>query len=410
MNDRNRPTASELGIGRQVNLPSEQRATSQNWTLAPYNRWTFQRVQEFTNTTRVPRAPQTIGLKFETCDLNNITFTDSNGHQSTIDEMLTRTWTDGFLVMHRGKVLTEQYFNGMKPETLHLMMSCSKSFTSALAGIYIESGQLDPSSLITEYIPELANTGFAGASVQQALDMRVGVKFSEDYDDLNGDWRQLEVATGWRPPAPDYSGPSDFIEYAQTLDELEAEHGGTFHYKSILTDILGICLERVTGRPFNDLFAEHIWHPIGAEQELVSIVDSAGTAVFEGGFNVCLRDFGRFADLICNGGRCNDRQLVPASWIDECRSADTELIQAFALSDYGEAFPGHAYHNKWWIRDTDRGVIMALGIHGQTLFIDPQREFVVAKFSSQPGQADITMATDQMLGFEAIVDAIHLNI
>ena len=65
---------------------------------------------------------------------------------------------------------------------------------------------------------------------------------------------------------------------------------------------------------------------------------------------------------------------------------------------------------KWWIRDTDRGVIMALGIHGQTPFIDPQREFVVAKFSSQPGQADITMATDQMLGFEAIVDAIHLNI
>ena len=150
------------------------------------------------------------------------------------------------------------------------------------------------------------------------------------------------------------------------------------------------------------MFYQHIWNPIGAEHDLVSIVDDAGNAVFEGGFNCCLRDFARFAWSICQGGQYEGQQLVPSVWIDECRFAGSELVSAFAQSDYGDVLPNHAYHNQWWVRDPERGVIMALGIHGQTLYIDPQSEFVVAKFSSQPNQDDIAMALDQIHAFEAI--------
>jgi CubicO group peptidase (beta-lactamase class C family) len=399
-------TAAELGIGKGSYLPTNQRADSQNWTLAPWNRWTFQRVQQFTRTTRVPRSENTSELTVNLKDFAELAFEDSLGRPCTISEMLTRTWTDGFLVMHKGIVLVEQYFNGMTPDTLHLMMSCSKSFTSALAGIYIEQGVLDPGAQLTTYIPELAGTGFEGATLQQVLDMRVGVKFSEDYDDLEADWRLCEVATGWREADADYNGPRDMISYMQTLKERESGHGEVFHYKSILTDVLGLCLQRATGRQFADLLYEHIWNPMGTEQELVSIIDSGGDAVFEGGFNCCLRDFARFAQLICQGGQYKGQQHVPTSWIDECRFASEDLVEAFAQSQYGEVFPNHAYHNKWWVRDPRRGVIMALGIHGQTLYIDPENEFVVAKFSTQPDQANTTMALDQMLAFEAVVEML----
>ena len=395
-------TAAELGIGQGAELPPEQRADNQNWTLAPWNRWSFQRVQHFTRTTRVPRAEVTSTLRENPQDFGELVFDDSNGNPRTVDEMLARTWTDGFLVMHKGSVLTEQYFNGMRPDTLHLMMSCSKSFTSALAGIYIEQDVLDPADQLTHYFPELAGTGFEGATLQQALDMRVGVRFSEDYDDLDADWRQCEVATGWREADSTYAGPRDMLGYMQTLQERESGHGGVFHYKSILTDVLGLCLQRATGRKFADLFYQHIWNPMGAEQELVSIVDTVGDAVFEGGFNCCLRDFARFAQMISQGGQYNGQQLVPSAWIDECRFAGADLVTAFAQSEYGEALPNHAYHNQWWIRDPQQGVLMALGIHGQTLYIDPQREFVVAKFSSQPARVNTAMAVDQMLAFEAI--------
>jgi CubicO group peptidase (beta-lactamase class C family) len=398
-------TAAEMGIGQGAELPWQQRANNGNWTLAPWNRWSFQRVQQFTRTLRVPRAESPGALVQNSQDFGELLFEDSSGKPCTVNDMLSRTWTDGFLVMHKGVVVDEQYFNGMGPDTLHLMMSCSKSFTSSLVGIYIEQGVLDRAGQLTTYMPELTGTGFEGATLQQALDMRVGVKFNEDYDDLDADWRQCEVATGWREDNT-YSGPRDMVGYMQTLIESESDHGGAFHYKSILTDVLGLCLQRATGREFAELFYQHIWNPIGAEQDLVSIVDNAGDAVFEGGFNCCLRDFARFAWAICQGGQYDGQQLVPSAWIDECRFAGSELVSAFAQSDYGDMLPNHAYHNQWWVRDPERGVIMALGIHGQTLYIDPQDEFVVAKFSSQPNQDDIAMALDQILAFEAIAEKL----
>jgi CubicO group peptidase (beta-lactamase class C family) len=398
-------TAAELGIGQGSGLPPERRADSQNWTLAPYNRWTFQRVQQFARTTRVPRAKSPSALEEDFQDLTGITFQDLCGQQCTVGEMLTRTYADGLLVLHQGKVLTEQYFNGMNRATLHLIMSCSKSVTSAVVGAYIEAGVLDPSAQLTDYLPELADSGMADATLQQALDMQVGVKFSEDYDDLDAEWRQCELATGWRE-SPDYDGPRDQLSYAQTLTEQEAEHGTVFHYQSILTNVIGCCLERASGKLFAELVAEHIWMPMGAEQDLVSIIDAAGIMSFEGGFNICLRDFARFGFLISQDGCYQGQQLVPESWLRECRNPNDKLIESFAASEYAEVLPGGAYHNQWWVRNPEKGIIMALGIHGQTLYIDCERKFVAAKFSSQPEQANIAMAMDQMLAFEAIVDTV----
>ena len=110
--------------------------------------------------------------------------------------------------------------------------------------------------------------------------------------------------------------------------------------------------------------------------------------------------------MICAGGRVGDIAVVPEPWIQACRYPGKELLDAFAGSEYGQAMPNHAYHNQWWVRDPEQGVIMALGIHGQTLYIDPGRDFVVAKFSSQPDHDDLGMAEDQMLAFEAIAEAL----
>jgi CubicO group peptidase (beta-lactamase class C family) len=394
-------TAAALGIGQSIELPPERQANNRNWTLAPFNRWSFQRVQHFTRTTRVPRAarPSELGNNFQ--DLAQITFQGHSGQQCTFADMLVRTYTDGILVLQNGKVVTEQYFNGMERSTLHLIMSCSKSITSAVAGIYVNAGVLDASAQITDYIPELADTGMSGATVQHALDMQVGVKFSEDYDDPEGEWNQYELATGWRE-ASDYDGPRDQISYAQTLTDQEAEHGTVFHYQSILTNIVGHCLERATGRPFTELLAEHIWGPMGAEHDLVSIVDSTGALSFEGGFNICLRDFARFGMVIARNGFYDGTQLGPEDWLEECRNPGAGLVSAFSAGKYAETAPGGAYHNFWWVNGPPSGVIMALGVGGQILYIDSENDFVAVKFSSQPKYEDVEMETDELAGLAAI--------
>lgn len=399
-----RPTAADLGLN--LSADAQQRVDWSNWTLPPYNRWAFQHVQELTRTTRVSRSPQFAELVHEPQELGGLEFTAVTGDITSIDDMLDDTWTDGFLVMHRGKVVTEQYFNDMQPDTLHLLMSCSKSLTSAAVGIAVEEGSLELARNITDYLPELGGSGFSGATVQQALDMQVGIKFDEDYENLDGEWRDLEVATCWRPPGKDYGGPLNMLDYMRGL-QADGEHGRDFHYQSVLTDAVGLCLERAVGRRFVDYFCEKVWHPLGAEHDLVSIVDDAGYPIFEGGFNCSLRDFARFAGMICNGGSVEGKRIVPAAWIDESRFASDELTAVFGRSEYAEMMPGHAYHNKWWIRDTRRGVMMALGIHGQTLFVDPERELAIAKFSSQPDHVNPDMTLNQFHAFEAIAE--HLS-
>lgn len=392
------------GIEQLPGLSLEQRATSQNWTEAPYNRWSFQRVQQFTSTVRVTRSPEPLTISAALQDFSELGFLDSQGSHCTIAQMLDRTWTDGFLVMHKGQILTENYLNGMRADSLHLIMSCSKSFLSTLFGIYVDRGDLDPDQQIERYLPELIGSGIEGATLQNLLDMQVGVKFNEDYDDLDSDLRQSEIATGWRQSDGAYDGPTDMLSYASTLRSDGGAHGDVFHYQSVLTNMLGCALERVTGRRFADLFAEHVWHPIGSEQDLVSISDAAGYASFEGGFNVCLRDFARFGQLICDNGRVNQTQVVPESWISECRYGDEQLVDAFARGEYAEVIKGGAYHNKWWQRDPQNGIIMALGIHGQIIYINPEINFVAVKMSTHPGATDIEFTVDQMLGIEAIAE------
>ncbi|MBT5203061.1 MAG: beta-lactamase family protein, partial [Gammaproteobacteria bacterium] len=158
-----RPTAADLGLN--LSADAQQRVDWSNWTLPPYNRWAFQHVQELTRTTRVSRSPQLTELVYESQELGSLEFTSVTGDISSVEDMLDDTWTDGFLVMHRGKVITEQYFNDMQPDTLHLLMSCSKSLTTAAVGIAVEEGSLELARNITDYLPELDGSGFSGATI-----------------------------------------------------------------------------------------------------------------------------------------------------------------------------------------------------------------------------------------------------
>ena len=102
-------------------------------------------------------------------------------------------------MLHRGRIVTEQYFNGMTRETRHLLQSVSKSIAGSLTGVLVEAGLLHPAALLTDYVAELAGTSFEGATVRQLIDMTTGTRFSEDYEDPASDVNRYEVATGWRP-------------------------------------------------------------------------------------------------------------------------------------------------------------------------------------------------------------------
>src|SRR5580658_4233864 len=115
-----------------------------NWQDPPYNRWAFQHVRELIPTARIRRGDGAARrLPRAEGDLSGIRYC-SDGRELTVREMLAESYTDGFLVLHRGRIVTEQYFNGMRPDTPHLLMSVSKSVVSSVAGILAGQGRLEP--------------------------------------------------------------------------------------------------------------------------------------------------------------------------------------------------------------------------------------------------------------------------
>jgi CubicO group peptidase (beta-lactamase class C family) len=242
---------------------ADRLVTLANWQQRPYNRWAFQHVRELIPSARIRRSDGPAWrLPRDERDLSAIRFR-AGGREMTVEQLLEHTWTDGFLVLHRGRIVTERYFNGMSPDTPHLLMSISKSVTSTIGGVLVGRGALDVSSRVTDVVPDLTGTSFEGTTVQHLLDMRAGTKFDETYDDPEADVRVYEQVYLWRP-RDGRPLPADALGYFATLRN-DGEHGGAFRYRSILSDVLAWMIERATGSRLHELIARELWKPMGAE-------------------------------------------------------------------------------------------------------------------------------------------------
>ena len=371
-------SAREMGIMEGFPPPPAKRPTLENWDLAPFNRWSFQNIRGLFPTTDVRCGDRVIELEHDPQDLGGIAFTGTGGTRRTVDEVLARTYADGFLVCHRGRVVTERYFNDMAPHSPHLSQSVSKSVVGTLAGVLHHEGLLDLDAPLAELVPELAQCGYAGATLSQVLDMQSGVRFSEDYGAPDSDMTRIDVASGWRPPRPDEDVPT-IRDVILTLPQ-ERAHGESFSYRSIETDVVAWVIERAADAPLAQLLSDRIWTRIGAERDAFFTVDGAGTALADGGFNATLRDYARFGRMIAEGGRAGGAQVVPEAWIDATRRGDPSKFG----TDYIDRFPKGAYRHQWWILDADRGDIMARGIFGQLIYVDPESDFVSVLLSTWP--------------------------
>ena len=166
----------------------------------------------------------------------------------------------------------------------------------------------------TTYVPALAHSGYAGATVRHLLDMRSGIAFSEDYLDPMAEVRLIEQAIGWAPrTVPDL--PSTMYDFLLTLRQ-GSPHGGPFQYRSCETDVLGWICEAASGVRMPELMSELLWSKLGAQNDATIGVDSVGTGMFDGGINACLRDLARFGSLFLNGGTSLTGQQVVSAVVD----------------------------------------------------------------------------------------------
>lgn len=366
-----------------------------DWDRPPWNRWSFQNIRQILPTAEVWRGDGPVpALPRQEQDLDELPVASTKGAVTTLARLLDDTYTDGFIVLKDGAVVYERYFNGMTPRTLHLSQSVAKSVTAAAAGVLVGKGLLDVNAPVTHYIPELNDTAYRGALLQHVLDMASGVTFDETYTDPHSDVGQLDVSSGWKPvpPGADPSlrWPRHVFEQVLGLGKLECRHGERFSYRSIETEVLGFCMERVTGKRLHEIVSEELWQPMGAEQSASFTVDAVGSALADGGFNACLRDYARVGLLyLQNGGG-----IIPPEWVEATRTGRHDPSAPFS-----PALPEGSYRNQWWIEDPRSRALYARGVFGQMIYVNWDHGLVAAKLSSWPDfvNTSFSIATQKAL-------------
>lgn len=392
---------NSLATVRDPSQPGAPIVPREEWDRAPWNRWTFQNVRSMVPTAQVWRGSgQATDLPSAYQDIDHLRFElDGEGH--TIANFMEEQFTDALLVLHRGKVVAERYLNGMTARTPHLSQSVAKSIVGTVAGILIDRGVVDPNAPLTHYLPELAATAYRGATVQHVLDMTSGVTFDETYTAVDSHMAQLDVASGWKE-AKGQSWPKTVWELILTLKDAECEHGQSFRYRSIETDVLSFVLQRASGLALPELVSRELWSPMGAEEDAYFTVDPAGYALGDGGFNATLRDYARFALLHLGNGSIGGRQVVPSRWIEEIRFGKANPLG----ETYSQTLPRGSYHNQFWIEDHERRAYMARGVFGQLIYIDPANEFATVVLSSWPEFLSVDRTRITLAAVHAIRDVL----
>jgi CubicO group peptidase (beta-lactamase class C family) len=302
------------------------------------------------------------------------------GKTYSLDEYFKRNRVKGFLVLHGNQIIIEKYFNDGDQNTRYMSQSVSKSIVSILVGVAVEEGLIksvdDP---ITKYLPYLSESGYSNNIVKNILQMSTGVDYEEDYGNPQSEAARLGAAA--------FSGSPSFKDYIKSMKPTDTPPGTKFKYQSVSTQVLGILLETVTGKPLNEYAQEKLWKKIGTQKDafFFTNIKQTNTCAFAC-FNATLRDYGRVGLMMLQGGQLGEERVVSRKWVHDSTTPDAPYLEP------GNGLgPGYAY--QWWV--PEEGVFRATGIFGQAIYVDPARHVVIVQTSNWPEPFPLPYAIEQ---------------
>lgn len=302
-----------------------------------------------------------------------------------LDAYFENQRTSALVIVHDGKVVLERYGLDFEPEGKWTSFSVAKSLTSTMVGAALADGAIESiDDPVTKYIAGLEGSPYEDVSIKQLLTMTSGVQWNEDYTDPNSD-----VALFNEHQAED--GLDVTVSYMRTLPR-EAPAGEKWVYKTGETNLIGVLVSEATGKPLAEYLGEKIWTPFGMQQDATWLLGSTGHEISGCCIQAATRDMARFGLFVLGDGMAGGARVVPEGWF-----AEATVKQA----DIGA--PGEGYGYQWWTNDD--GSFAAQGIFGQGIFIDPERNLVIASNSNWQTATDSDGVGSQREEFYRAVQA-----
>jgi CubicO group peptidase (beta-lactamase class C family) len=320
---------------------------------------------------------------------------DGGLKQMGFEDFLQSTETTSFIVIKDDAILYEGYFNGYNRDSIVTSFSVAKSFTSTLIGIAIDEGYIGSvDDLMITYIPELKGKGFDGLTIRHLLTMSSGIQYLTD-DELP----PLKEVFQFTDDGMSYSYPDRRNLILQVKPDGKPL-GSEFNYSNYNTLLLGMILERTTGRSPSEYLQEKIWKPLGMEYPASWSLESEKTG-FElviSGINARAIDFAKFGRLFLNNGNWNGAQIISSDWISESTSPDPNDHRVWHSDTYWKDLNGY-YKYQWWGRLNPDGTYhyTALGKFGQFIFVAPQENMIIVRFGMDEGGVDDWMSVFQTI-------------
>lgn len=355
---------------------------------------TFRNIDRLFPTRTVPAASRPLPLPRASTPLTDLHFTDQ-GKRYDLESYLQLNRISGVLILQDGQVKLERYRLGNTARTRWMSMSVAKSITSTLVGAALKEGAIGSlSDSVTKYVPSLVGTAYDGVSVRDVLMMASGVRWNETYSDPSSDRRRLLEAQISQVPG-------SALAVMKRLTKAAAP-GTQFNYNTGEIQVLSEVLRAAVKRPLASYLSERIWSRFGMEADANWWLDSPdGTEIGGSGFSATLRDYGRFGLFVLGGGVAAGDSILPTGWVREATTPKT-------LGDGSQVDYGYL----WWTAETPASrhdtAFMALGIHGQYLYVNPAARIVIVAWGARPHPSEGQVVNDWVF-VDAVTTALTLG-
>jgi len=302
-------------------------------------------------------APWQMGIAEE---ISQVTW---NGKSVPFEQFLEETDTNAFLVIRKGKISYEKYFNGKKQSTILPSYSVAKTMTSLVIGQLIDEGKIKESDTFVSILPEFkADSSFDKVTIKDLLDMNSGIGVSDNYP---------SGPSGWGVAIAQMYASTDVNWFLKNNRKMREEPGTFPEYRSVNTQMLGLIIQKITGRYLAAEFTDRIWQKMGADYDATWNVDR------EGGhekafccFNATTRDYARVGQALMSG----DPKIASTSWKARLSTSAVNL-------DYGWGYGAQMWH-------PFPGINLMMGLHGQYIYMDALNDTVIVKLSDMPTSSD----------------------
>lgn len=282
--------------------------------------------------------------------------------------------TNALIIIHKGKVQLERYWNGMKPDDLANGRALTRTITPMLLGFAVESGKLGLDDPLGKFITEWRDDPRGQITVRQLAQNVSGLEVTPNVPPriVHGN-KDLYLAYG-----------GDVVRAAMNYPAV-LPPGTRFEVAQENTQLLALVIERATGKSVQALLSERVWKPIGAADAAFQLDRPGGVARVMCCMRATPRDWARVGLLLAQDGKWDGKQVLPAGWVKTMATPSTNNPN-FGLGLWlGSPYDGK--RERLWGPQSEpflaEDVRFMQGGGYRTVYIVPSRQLVILRHGKE---------------------------